>query len=387
MTAFIPHSSRTVEDVALSVVVISANQEQAGRIARLLERRRQRVEIVVGGIYARTVMARDTPDLVIADYELLGNGADSLLSWLRAHQPLAPVVAMAGPEFLAAAIDTVNEGAVGCLRTPVDEFELHAVILRAMEARRWRKAAWTQMFEAQRVAQQARTDLLTMRKVMDELFMVYQPVIWARNGQTAGVEALVRSTHAAGPNAPSILRLAEATSQQDSLDRRIFKTVTEDVERTRCPHAILVNLSVDALMRGTLGRPGDPLLGMAHRTILEVSEEGRISDREALRAEVRRLRDVGYRFAVDDIGTGCDHLARVLTIEPEIYKLDRLALAGCDSDERKRRYVRSIVDLAHGEGALVVAEGIERPEEQQVATELGCDLLQGYLLGMPSRRF
>ena len=386
MTAYIPHSSRTFEDAAIGVAVISASPDRAAQVAHLVERRSQRVEIIVGDIYARTALSRTNPDLIIADLDLLACGTDSLMSWLRAHQPLAPVIILAGPEQMADAVNTLNEGAVACLRTPVDDFELHAVILRALENRRWRKAAWDTMFEAQRAASDARTELLTMRQVMEELFMVYQPVYWANNGQVAGVEALVRSSHAAGPNAFSILGLAESTSQQDALDQRIFSAIQQDVERTRCPHALLVNVSVQALLRGTLGRTGDPLLGMAHRTILEVSEDGHIPDREALQAEVGRLREIGFRFAVDDIGTGCDYLARVLTIQPEIYKLDRLALSGCDTDERKRRYVRSIVDLAHGEGSLVVAEGIERPEEKQVASDLGCDLLQGYLLAMPSRR-
>ncbi|MCK6504812.1 EAL domain-containing protein [Myxococcota bacterium] len=229
-------------------------------------------------------------------------------------------------------------------------------------------------------------ELLRYGRTLERLYMAWQPLFRAQDGALFGYEALVRSDEPTCPSAWHVLDLADRLGREAELDWHIHARSAADALAGGLEGVLMINVSVRQFMAGTLGTPRDPLLPLAARVVLEVSENGTIEDIEAVARQCARLRGLGYRVALDDLGTGPDYLARLLALEPQVFKLDRLALADCDQDARKRRYVRAIVAMAHGEGALVVAEGIERPAEAQLARELGCDLLQGFLLARPQRR-
>jgi CheY-like chemotaxis protein len=98
---------------------------------------------------------------------------------------------------------------------------------------------------------------------------------------------------------------------------------------------------------------------------------------------VQSLRRLGFRLAVDDLGAGYAGLASFVGLEPEVVKIDMSLVRGIHREPVKRRLVTSIVELCRDLGTLVVAEGIETPDEREVLADIGCDLLQGYALGRP----
>ncbi len=222
--------------------------------------------------------------------------------------------------------------------------------------------------------------------VLGRIVMDWQPLYRGLDGSIYGFEALVRSDHGTVRTAAQILGLAESLGREEELERQILRACARDAGSPALTGKLMVNVSVPMFMSEVLGSPDDPLLPIANRVVLEVNEHGAIGSIDRVAAQSRRLRAAGYELALDDLGSGQDYLARLLALEPSVFKLDRLALAGCDHDARKRRYVQAIVAMAHEEQGLVVAEGVERPEEAELAVALGCDLLQGYLLGRPARR-
>jgi EAL domain-containing protein (putative c-di-GMP-specific phosphodiesterase class I) len=96
---------------------------------------------------------------------------------------------------------------------------------------------------------------------------------------------------------------------------------------------------------------------------------------------------MGYRIAVDDLGAGYAGLTSLVELDPDVVKLDMALIRDIDRDPRKRRVVASLVRLCTELDRLVIAEGVERQGELEVLRELGCDLIQGYLLARPGPPF
>ena len=101
------------------------------------------------------------------------------------------------------------------------------------------------------------------------------------------------------------------------------------------------------------------------------------------RTRIRNLRDLGYRIAVDDLGRAMPGSTRFAALEPDIVKLDMSLVRNSDSEPVKRKLIGSMAALCRDLGMLVVAEGIETEAERDVVVDLGCDFLQGYLIGRP----
>jgi EAL domain-containing protein (putative c-di-GMP-specific phosphodiesterase class I) len=99
---------------------------------------------------------------------------------------------------------------------------------------------------------------------------------------------------------------------------------------------------------------------------------------------VEELGRVGVRISIDDFGTGYSSLASLRSYPVHQVKLDRSLLADVPGDEAAEAIVGGSVEIAHVLGALVVAEGIETPQQLQFASAVGCDIAQGYLIGRPT---
>jgi EAL domain-containing protein (putative c-di-GMP-specific phosphodiesterase class I) len=97
------------------------------------------------------------------------------------------------------------------------------------------------------------------------------------------------------------------------------------------------------------------------------------------------LRALGYRIALDDLGAGYAGLTSFAQIRPEIVKLDMALVRDIDKDALKKRLVASVIQVSRDIGTLVVGEGVETAAERDTLIELGCHLLQGFLLGKPAR--
>ncbi|OYW07313.1 MAG: hypothetical protein B7Z53_06470, partial [Rhodospirillales bacterium 12-71-4] len=121
---------------------------------------------------------------------------------------------------------------------------------------------------------------------------------------------------------------------------------------------------------------------------VEVTEGVFLRSTEAASRSFRALRAMGVRVALDDFGTGYSSLSYLQHLPFDVIKVDRAFIAGLDEPGSTgigpgRRIVDAIVRLAHGLGAEVVAEGVEKPGQLAVLRELGCDHVQGFLLGRP----
>ena len=121
--------------------------------------------------------------------------------------------------------------------------------------------------------------------------------------------------------------------------------------------------------------------------VVELTEHERIESYAALEPALNRLRSAGALLAIDDAGAGYAGLQHVLSLRPDIIKVDRALVEGLDRDEAKRALVEMFGTLAGRLDAWLLAEGIETGEELDVLVALGVPLAQGYFLGRPGPAF
>jgi EAL domain-containing protein (putative c-di-GMP-specific phosphodiesterase class I) len=116
---------------------------------------------------------------------------------------------------------------------------------------------------------------------------------------------------------------------------------------------------------------------------LEITERVVVQEIDTTRRTLARLKDVGVQIAIDDFGTGYSALTYLKSLPVDILKIDRSFVRDLGTDTRDLAIVRAIVDLAHGLGLEVVAEGVETATAARALLDLGCHRAQGFLLSRP----
>jgi EAL domain-containing protein (putative c-di-GMP-specific phosphodiesterase class I) len=216
--------------------------------------------------------------------------------------------------------------------------------------------------------------------------MVYQPIVKWSERQVFAYEALVRNGEPTLRAPDALFDCATSLGRLVELGRAIRRSVAETMAATGV-HRLFVNLHPRDLDDDELLSGEAPLSKFAHRVVLEITERstlGRVSD---LKARLARLRQLGFKLAVDDLGAGYAGLNWFAQLEPDVVKLDMSLIRHIDTEPTKQRLVGSMLTLCRDLGILVVAEGIETAAERAALVRNGCDLLQGYLLARPGQAF
>jgi EAL domain-containing protein (putative c-di-GMP-specific phosphodiesterase class I)/GGDEF domain-containing protein len=120
------------------------------------------------------------------------------------------------------------------------------------------------------------------------------------------------------------------------------------------------------------------------RVVIEITERTAIKDYPKFRDRLKAFRDRGFRFAVDDAGSGYAGLGSIANLEPDFIKLDISLINAIDTNFIKQNLVETMVKFANDHGAMVIAEGVERAEEFATVKDLGVHLVQGFYLHRPS---
>jgi EAL domain-containing protein (putative c-di-GMP-specific phosphodiesterase class I) len=117
--------------------------------------------------------------------------------------------------------------------------------------------------------------------------------------------------------------------------------------------------------------------------VLEITEAVIVSDSLRMGTVMQRLRELGVGIALDDFGTGFSSILALDGLPIDRLKVDRCFIAGLGSGGHDSAVLAAVVDLAHKLGLRVVAEGVETVEELRAVGAMGCDEVQGFLLGRP----
>lgn len=225
----------------------------------------------------------------------------------------------------------------------------------------------------------------------DLLEVHFQPVMGLQSDTVVGVEALARwNHHTDGPVSPGVfVPLAETHGIAAELDRwvldRACHETVDAIDSGLVPPSfhVAVNLSARSLDDPRLVDVVDDVVrrsGLAPSSlVLEITETALLHNRDAARATVESLRDLGVGVALDDFGTGYSSLSFLRELPVTVVKIDRSFIR--DSVERPEdlAITEAIVRLAKGLGLQTVAEGIETVEQRDLLRRLGCESAQGFL--------
>ena len=222
--------------------------------------------------------------------------------------------------------------------------------------------------------------------------MHFQPQVSARTGDVVGVEALVRWRHPRQgilfPHA--FLDLVERHGLMFELTRTVLHRAAGETRRWaslgRRPR-LAVNLSTSCLSDPDLLPMVDQVVaecGMEPSQLtLEITETTLMSDPEGALDVMRQLAARQIAISIDDYGTGYSSLAYLTDLPAKELKLDRSFTSRVLHDQRTASIIAGTIDLAHGLGLRIVAEGVEDEATLVVLRKLGCDETQGYLHGRP----
>jgi EAL domain-containing protein (putative c-di-GMP-specific phosphodiesterase class I) len=116
---------------------------------------------------------------------------------------------------------------------------------------------------------------------------------------------------------------------------------------------------------------------------VEITEGVLIDNLDSARQSVDRLRELGVQVYLDDFGTGYSSLSYLQHFELDGLKLDKSFLRSVGDRRKTNQIIRSMIDFGHSLDMRVVVEGVESDWQARLLQMLGCDLLQGYEIGMP----
>lgn len=245
---------------------------------------------------------------------------------------------------------------------------------------------------------------LTDDRLADDLQLFFQPQMLAEDPNClVGAEALLRWTHAElGPVRPDeFIPVAEETGLITRIDDLVINMAINSL-KDWIGHGwsshLSINISPLSMTRHGFARD---VLNRLHAAnvpssfiSIEVTEVSLYMLSESIDTNLAELRDAGVRIAIDDFGTGYASLACLQRVPASEVKIDKSFVANVDSECARARHdsrvlTNAVINLGHGFGMVVIAEGVETTEQAQWLASVGCDRLQGYLLGkpMPRERF
>jgi EAL domain-containing protein (putative c-di-GMP-specific phosphodiesterase class I)/GGDEF domain-containing protein len=230
-----------------------------------------------------------------------------------------------------------------------------------------------------------------LRRAMVEggLELNYQPKLRARTNEIVAAEALLRWTHAEHGPVPTdkLITVAEASGAIFDLSRWVIDRAIEDQKRLMAKGIEIrafINLSGSLVADEPFCRWAIDRLTSAEGSFgFEITETAVIDDPESALANLELFSKSGIRIAIDDYGSGLSSLAYLKQLPAHELKIDRMFIAGLTNSHRDPLLVRSSIDLAHALEMEVTAEGVDDPMTLSLLRVMGCDLIQGYLIGYP----
>ena len=225
--------------------------------------------------------------------------------------------------------------------------------------------------------------------LLRDMEVVYQPIRTARTSELIAFEALARwKSPVLGEVSPSeFIPIAEQMNMISAITERSLEMATQCA--LEWPAQVSLSFNVSAVYLCTeeasetilaiLAKSGFP----AERMQLEVTETAVLTDFDLPRKHLATLRTAGARIALDDFGAGSASISYLREMNFDAVKFDGSLILGVAKDPRRRRLLEGLVQLCRSLGAVSTAEHVSTIEDLTLVRALGCDNVQGYLLGRP----
>ncbi len=322
-------------------------------------------------------------DVILSDINLPDASGIELLRGVRGHDKDVPVILMTGGPELETARLAVECGAQSYLIKPLSMGELKEAMERHIQSHRELRRQRRILAVSDQQAQETEILRLKFRRALDGMWMAFQPIVSWSTKSVVAYEALLRTKDPILNVPAEILAVAEKLGEIHTLGHRTRGIIAEIMAEHPDLPGVFVNLHVLDLLDEQLYSTTSPLYPFAARIHFEITERMAIEKVPDTHERIERLRKLGYRIAVDDLGEGYSGLNSFASLEPDAVKLDMSLIRGIEKTPTKRHLVRALAALCRELGTPLVAEGVETQAELDTLLELGADWLQGFLFARP----
>ncbi|MDG5789534.1 EAL domain-containing protein [Evansella sp. AB-P1] len=228
--------------------------------------------------------------------------------------------------------------------------------------------------------------------IFDEFSIHYQPQIDIHSNKIIGVEALLRWKHPIlGHVSPmEFIPIAERTGLIIKIGHWVIEEVCKQIvdwkNRGLPPIKVAINCSPKQFFHPALIENLSKIierLEISPELIeLEITESVSMHDGNRILNTLRKLKRIGIQVSIDDFGRGHSSLSYIKSFPLNTIKIDKLFVQDIN-DEGNRVIIKTIIEMSHGLGLKVIAEGVESLMELQYLKKQGCDIAQGYLYSKP----
>lgn len=328
------------------------------------------------------------PNIIFMDLQMPKLDGVELLRKLADQHSEAAIILASGMD--KSVIETTGElgnslglNMAGFLQKPIEIDTMIAILQRPFET------VTTQAPKSIKVTEEELEKAITQ----NELVVHYQPQIHLSSGKIVGLEALVRWQHPEhGLLLPDVF-IPMAEQKKELIDLLTYSVLDNVLHNSTLKKIITsdikVSINLSARMLHDLSLPDKVAKVLAEhdfdpdRLVVEITESGAMEDPALTMDILTRLRLKNIRLSIDDFGTGFSSLVQLYRMPFNEIKVDKSFVMKAMDDKEAATIVRTTIELGHGLGLKVVAEGIEGKETLDWLKELGCDIGQGYFISRP----
>lgn len=225
----------------------------------------------------------------------------------------------------------------------------------------------------------------------ESIMTFFQPILEISKGEIYAYECLSRGLKKDGTLMPPdiMFESARKTEMLFNLDRQCRISALKNAKKKGITKGIFINFTPTSIynpefcLRDTVKTAIELDFDLS-KIVFEVVESERVENITHLRNIFDFYKNMGFKVALDDMGSGYSSLNMLAELKPDIIKIDMRLVRGIDKDPVKKAIVSSLVLIAKELNLLTLAEGIETESELNVIRELKIDFAQGYLIGRPS---
>lgn len=215
----------------------------------------------------------------------------------------------------------------------------------------------------------------------------FQPIVSASSGEIYAYEALMRADVEEPISPQLVLDYATRANRLYDIEKATFYNVLRDVDDRKTEfqnRKVFINsIPGFQLANKDYGDFKKKYREYLQQITVEITEATELKDNE-LDVLLKRSKNDGFGLAIDDYGTGYSNTANLLRVLPDCVKIDRLLISDIHQDLKKQHFVNSIIEFAHDNGFMALAEGVETGAELKTIIHMGVDLIQGFYTARPS---
>lgn len=334
---------------------------------------------------AQLMVERLNPSHIVSDIRISGpfgfEGLD-FIRYAKRYCPESRIILMTGDAPDALQLEASERGAVAFLRKPFEIGELESVI---------DLLACSPLSSTANQTRVIRVPLLDEIVASKDLVPFFQPIVALAPGwHPIGYEALARYRTDSPMRNPAVLfDYAGRKQRVADLEMACIQSALHYGAPLASGGLMFLNVHPDALAAGT--RLYHTVIDQAKsaavpfdRVVLEITEQSSLHDSRAVLDAVAKLRNLGVRFAFDDLGVAYSHLPFMDRIRPAFLKISQHFGTAFETDSTKMKIVMNLLSLARDFNCDLILEGIESAETAAAALDLGIPFGQGFFFGYPA---